>query len=49
MTVNIKMLLGQLAYLFLFFALPLFLAAGTIAWPAGWIFFFPGWFVCERA
>ncbi len=38
MTVNIKMLLGQLAYLFLFFALPLFLAAGTIAWPAGWIF-----------
>src|SRR5260370_22319490 len=38
MTVNIKVLLGQLAYLFLFFTLPLFLAAGTIAWPAGWIF-----------
>ncbi len=38
MTVNIKVLLGQLAYLFLFFTLPLFLAAGTIAWPAGWVF-----------
>lgn len=38
MTVNIKVLVGQLAYLFLFFALPLFLAAGTIAWFAGWVF-----------
>jgi len=38
MTVNIKVLLGQIAYLFLFFTLPLFLAAGTIAWPAGWVF-----------
>ncbi len=38
MTVNIKALVGQLAYLFLFFALPLFLAAGTIAWLAGWVF-----------
>jgi protein-S-isoprenylcysteine O-methyltransferase Ste14 len=38
MTVNIKVLVGQLAYLFLFFALPLFLAAGTIAWVAGWVF-----------
>lgn len=38
MTVNIKMLVGQLVYLFLFFALPLFLAAGTIAWLAGWIY-----------
>src|SRR5262245_9114898 len=38
MTVNIKMLVRQLAYLFLGFTLPLFLAAGTIAWPAGWIF-----------
>ena len=38
MTVNIKMLAGQLVYLFLFFTLPLFLAAGTIAWLAGWIF-----------
>lgn len=38
MTVNIKVLVGLFAYQFLFFALPLFLAAGTIAWPAGWIF-----------
>ncbi|HEY4035969.1 MAG TPA: isoprenylcysteine carboxylmethyltransferase family protein [Ktedonobacteraceae bacterium] len=38
MTVNIKMLVGQLVYLFLFFTLPLFLAAGTIVWLAGWIF-----------
>jgi protein-S-isoprenylcysteine O-methyltransferase Ste14 len=38
MTVNIKMLVGQLVILFLSFALPLFLAAGTIAWLAGWIF-----------
>jgi protein-S-isoprenylcysteine O-methyltransferase Ste14 len=44
MTVNIKMLMGQFVYLFLFFSIPLFLAAGTLAWPAGWIFlilFFP--------
>src|SRR5215469_15681998 len=38
MTINIKVLVGQLAYLFLFFTLPLFLAAGTIAWLAGWIY-----------
>src|SRR5260370_12438138 len=38
MTVNIKVLVGELAYLFLFFALRLFLAAGTIAWLAGWVF-----------
>jgi protein-S-isoprenylcysteine O-methyltransferase Ste14 len=38
MTVNIKVLVGELVYLFLFFTLPLFLAAGTIAWLAGWIF-----------
>ncbi len=38
MTVNIKVLAGQFVYLFLFCTLPLFLAAGTIAWPAGWIF-----------
>jgi protein-S-isoprenylcysteine O-methyltransferase Ste14 len=38
MTVNIKVLVGQLVYLFLFFALPLFLSAGTIAWLAGWIY-----------
>ncbi len=38
MIVNIKVLVGQLIYLFLFFTLPLFLAAGTLAWLAGWIF-----------
>jgi len=38
MTVNIKMLVGQLVILFLSFALPLFLSAGTIAWLAGWVF-----------
>jgi protein-S-isoprenylcysteine O-methyltransferase Ste14 len=38
MTVNIKVLVGQLVYLVLFFSLPLFLAAGTLAWPAGWIY-----------
>jgi protein-S-isoprenylcysteine O-methyltransferase Ste14 len=38
MTVNMKVLVGELVYLFLFFTLPLFLAAGTIAWLAGWIF-----------
>jgi protein-S-isoprenylcysteine O-methyltransferase Ste14 len=37
-TINIKLLVGEMIYLFLFFALPLFLAAGTIAWLAGWIF-----------
>lgn len=38
MTVNIKMLVGQIVILFLVFALPLFLSAGTITWLAGWIF-----------
>src|SRR5262245_35484345 len=38
MTVNIKVLIGQIVYLILFFSLPLFLAAGTLAWPAGWIY-----------
>lgn len=38
MTVNIKVLVGQLVYLILFFSLPLFLAAGTLAWPAGWVY-----------
>lgn len=37
-TINMKLLVGEMIYLFLFFALPLFLAAGTIAWLAGWIF-----------
>ena len=37
-TINMKVLVGEIIYLFLFFALPLFLAAGTVAWLAGWIF-----------
>lgn len=36
--VNIKVLFAQIAYLIVFFTLPLFLAAGTIAWLAGWVF-----------
>lgn len=38
MTVNLKVLAGQLVFLFLVFALSLFLSAGTFAWLAGWIF-----------
>jgi protein-S-isoprenylcysteine O-methyltransferase Ste14 len=38
MTVNIRMLVGQLVILFLIFVLALFLPAGTLVWPAGWIF-----------
>jgi protein-S-isoprenylcysteine O-methyltransferase Ste14 len=35
--INIKKLVGLFICEFLFFALPLFLAAGTLAWPAAWI------------
>jgi len=38
MTVNIRMLIGQCAIMFLVFVLALFLPAGTLVWPAGWIF-----------
>jgi protein-S-isoprenylcysteine O-methyltransferase Ste14 len=38
MIVNSKVLVGQFVSLFLFFTVPLFLAAGTITWLAGWIF-----------
>jgi protein-S-isoprenylcysteine O-methyltransferase Ste14 len=38
MTVNLKVLAGQLVFLFLVFALFLFLPAGTVAWLAGWVF-----------
>src|SRR5512133_3481337 len=38
MAVNLKMLAAQIAGMFVVFALALFLAAGTIAWPAGWAF-----------
>ena len=35
---NLKLLTAQIVGLFVVFALALFLAAGTIAWPAGWAF-----------
>jgi protein-S-isoprenylcysteine O-methyltransferase Ste14 len=38
MTVNLKVLVGQIVFLFLVFALALFLPAGTLAWLAGWVF-----------
>jgi protein-S-isoprenylcysteine O-methyltransferase Ste14 len=37
-TVNIGQQVGQIAGIFVAFALALFLPAGTLAWPAGWIF-----------
>ena len=36
--VNLKLLAGQIVFLFLVFALALFLPAGTLAWLAGWAF-----------
>src|SRR5690348_13117310 len=43
----VKALIGQTAGFFALFALSLFLPAGTLAWPAGWIFLalFFGFFV----
>lgn len=38
MHVSVKLLAVQIVGLFLVFAVALFLPAGTIAWPAGWIF-----------
>jgi protein-S-isoprenylcysteine O-methyltransferase Ste14 len=38
MTINTKVLVAQIAVLFLVFALTLFLLAGTIVWLAGWTF-----------
>ena len=38
MGVNLQLLVVQIAGLFVAFALSLFLPAGTIAWPAGWVF-----------
>ena len=38
MTVNRTMLALQIVGMFVVFALALFLAAGTVAWPAGWAF-----------
>jgi protein-S-isoprenylcysteine O-methyltransferase Ste14 len=38
MRINGKQQIGQFASTFVAFALALFLPAGTLAWPAGWIF-----------
>ena len=38
MSINRKLLVGEFLLLFLIIALPLFLAAGTLAWPTGWAF-----------
>jgi len=38
MSINRKLLVGEFIFLFLVIALPLFLAAGTLAWPTGWAF-----------
>ncbi|MCL4552311.1 MAG: isoprenylcysteine carboxylmethyltransferase family protein [Candidatus Marsarchaeota archaeon] len=38
MTINLKLLVGQTVGLVVVFALALFLPAGTLAWPAGWVF-----------
>jgi protein-S-isoprenylcysteine O-methyltransferase Ste14 len=38
MTVNLKLLTAQIVGMFVVFALVLFLAAGTVFWPAGWAF-----------
>jgi protein-S-isoprenylcysteine O-methyltransferase Ste14 len=38
MHVNVRQQLGQSVGLFVAFGLALFLPAGTLAWPAGWIF-----------
>lgn len=38
MAVNLKLLTAQIVGMFVVFAAALFLAAGTVAWPAGWAF-----------
>jgi protein-S-isoprenylcysteine O-methyltransferase Ste14 len=38
MPVNLKLLAAEIAFLFAVIGLVLFLAAGTVAWPAGWAF-----------
>lgn len=38
MRVNVNLLVAQIVGLFMAFTLVLFFPAGTIAWPAGWIF-----------
>jgi protein-S-isoprenylcysteine O-methyltransferase Ste14 len=38
MAVNLKLLAAQISGMFVVFAVVLFLAAGTVLWPAGWTF-----------
>jgi len=38
MKVNIRLLMAEIVGTFVVFALALFLAAGTVVWPAGWAF-----------
>ena len=38
MAVNLKLLTAEIAATFVVFGFALFLAAGTAAWPAGWVF-----------
>jgi protein-S-isoprenylcysteine O-methyltransferase Ste14 len=38
MTINTRVLVAQIAIMFLVFALLLFLPAGTVAWLSGWVF-----------
>lgn len=38
MSISRKLFVGEFIFLFLFIALPLFLAAGTLAWLTGWAF-----------
>ena len=38
MPVNLRLLTAEIVGMFVAFALALFLAAGTLAWPAGWAF-----------
>src|SRR5258706_4591602 len=47
MQINIKLLIGQTAALFVLFALALFLPAGTLTWLNGWIYIvlFFGFFI----
>jgi protein-S-isoprenylcysteine O-methyltransferase Ste14 len=47
MQINIKLLIGQTAVLFVLFSLALFLPAGTLTWLTGWIYIvlFFGFFI----
>lgn len=47
MKINMKLLVAQTIALFIVFALSLFLPAGTVTWPAAWVFLglFCGWYI----